>query len=75
MRTIRITDFWRGAVLAPDYGSDVFLLVNVLPHDDAYTWGPNACTAPARRTRCSTTPTCSANAAFSSSPAPGPARP
>ncbi|KIQ64668.1 DNA helicase UvrD [Kitasatospora griseola] len=38
MRTIRITDFWRGVVLAPDDGSDVFLLVNVLPHDDAYSW-------------------------------------
>ncbi|MFJ6408535.1 UvrD-helicase domain-containing protein [Streptomyces hydrogenans] len=41
MRTIRITDFWRGVVLAPDDGSDVFLLVNVLPHDDAYTWAAN----------------------------------
>ncbi|MFE9389145.1 UvrD-helicase domain-containing protein [Streptomyces sp. NPDC006784] len=38
MRTIRITDFWRGVVLAPDDGSTVFLLVNVLPHDDAYSW-------------------------------------
>ncbi|MEU1507082.1 UvrD-helicase domain-containing protein [Kitasatospora sp. NPDC005748] len=38
MRTIRITGFWRGVVLAPDDGSDVFLLVNVLPHDDAYSW-------------------------------------
>ncbi|MFE0672580.1 UvrD-helicase domain-containing protein [Streptomyces sp. NPDC058867] len=38
MRTIRITDFWRGVVLAPDDGSDTFLLVHVLPHDDAYTW-------------------------------------
>ncbi|MFE7747912.1 UvrD-helicase domain-containing protein [Streptomyces sp. NPDC057428] len=38
MRTIRVTDFWRGVVLAPDDGSDTFLLVNVLPHDDAYTW-------------------------------------
>ncbi|GHI97169.1 UvrD-helicase domain-containing protein [Streptomyces olivaceus] len=38
MRTIRITDFWRGVVLAPDDGSDVFLLVNVARHDDAYTW-------------------------------------
>ena len=38
MRTIRINDFWRGVVLAPDDGSDVFLLVNVLPHDDAYSW-------------------------------------
>ncbi|OXM65376.1 DEAD/DEAH box helicase [Amycolatopsis vastitatis] len=38
MRTIRITDFWRGVVLAPDDGSEIFLLVNVVPHDDAYTW-------------------------------------
>ncbi|QZL08361.1 UvrD-helicase domain-containing protein (plasmid) [Streptomyces sp. BHT-5-2] len=38
MRTIRITEFWRGVVLAPDDGSDLFLLVHVLPHDDAYTW-------------------------------------
>lgn len=38
MRTIRISDFWRGVVLAPDDGSDIFLLLNVVPHDDAYTW-------------------------------------
>ncbi|MCX5040580.1 MULTISPECIES: UvrD-helicase domain-containing protein [Streptomyces] len=38
MRTIRINDFWRGVVLAPDDGSDVFLLVNVVRHDDAYAW-------------------------------------
>lgn len=38
MRTIRINDFWRGVVLAPNDGSDVFLLVNVVPHDDAYSW-------------------------------------
>jgi hypothetical protein len=38
MRTIRVTDFWRGVVLAPDDGSDTFLLVKVLPHDDAYAW-------------------------------------
>ncbi|MFI6699967.1 UvrD-helicase domain-containing protein [Streptomyces sp. NPDC050509] len=38
MRTIRVNDFWRGVVLAPDDGSDVFLLVNVVRHDDAYTW-------------------------------------
>jgi hypothetical protein len=38
MRTIRITDFWRGVVLAPDDGSDVFLLIRVVPHDDAYDW-------------------------------------
>ena len=38
MRTIRVSDFWRGVVLAPDDGSDVFLLVNVVAHDDAYAW-------------------------------------
>lgn len=38
MRTIRVTDFWRGVVLAPDDGSDVFLLIRVVRHDDAYTW-------------------------------------
>ncbi|ATO13231.1 DNA helicase UvrD [Micromonospora sp. WMMA2032] len=38
MRTIRITDFWRGVVLAPDDGSDTFLLLNVVSHDDAYVW-------------------------------------
>ncbi|MEH0985728.1 UvrD-helicase domain-containing protein [Micromonospora sp. CPCC 205556] len=38
MRTIRINDFWRGVVLAPDDGSDTFLLLNVVRHDDAYTW-------------------------------------
>lgn len=38
MRTIRVNDFWRGVVLAPDDGGDTFLLVNVVPHDKAYTW-------------------------------------
>ncbi len=38
MRTIRVNDFWRGVVLAPDDGSDTFLLLNVVPHDDAYDW-------------------------------------
>ncbi|MFV2022377.1 UvrD-helicase domain-containing protein [Micromonospora sp. LOL_023] len=38
MRTIRITDFWRGVVLAPDDGSDTFLLTNVVAHDAAYDW-------------------------------------
>ncbi|MCX4391269.1 AAA family ATPase [Micromonospora peucetia] len=38
MRTIRINDFWRGVVLAPDDGSDIFLLLSVVPHDGAYTW-------------------------------------
>ncbi|MGW5080316.1 UvrD-helicase domain-containing protein [Micromonospora echinospora] len=38
MRTIRVTQFWRGVVLAPDDGSDTFLLLNVVPHDEAYGW-------------------------------------
>ncbi|RKR90546.1 UvrD-like helicase family protein [Micromonospora pisi] len=38
MRTIRISDFWRGVVLAPDDGSDTFLLLYVVPHNDAYGW-------------------------------------
>ncbi|WP_214318609.1 UvrD-helicase domain-containing protein [Nonomuraea sediminis] len=36
-RTVRITQFWRGVVLAPDTG-DVFTLLKVLPHDAAYDW-------------------------------------
>lgn len=36
-RTIRITAFWRGVVLAPESG-DTYTLLKVLPHDDAYTW-------------------------------------
>ncbi|MEU5943757.1 UvrD-helicase domain-containing protein [Micromonospora sp. NPDC047548] len=38
MRTIGINDFWRGVVLAPDDGSDTFLLLSVVSHDSAYTW-------------------------------------
>jgi hypothetical protein len=34
IRTIRITDFWRGVVLALEHG-DEFLLLTVLPHDKA----------------------------------------
>jgi hypothetical protein len=34
IRTIRISQFYRGVVLAPDTG-DEFLLLTVLPHDDA----------------------------------------
>jgi hypothetical protein len=34
IRTIRITNFWRGVVLAPDNGDD-YLLLTVLPHDNA----------------------------------------
>ncbi|MBL7499508.1 DEAD/DEAH box helicase [Frankia sp. CNm7] len=37
LRTIRIDQFWRGVVLAPDDG-DLFTLLKVLPHDDAYHW-------------------------------------
>ncbi|MEU8377866.1 DNA helicase, partial [Streptosporangium sp. NPDC048865] len=37
MHTIRITLFWRGVVLAPDRGG-LYVLLNVLPHDDAYDW-------------------------------------
>ncbi|MYU15226.1 hypothetical protein GTZ78_32240 [Streptomyces sp. SID8361] len=41
IRTIRITAFWRGVVLAPNDGSDTFLLVKVLPHDAALQWAAN----------------------------------
>ncbi|APU16134.1 MULTISPECIES: UvrD-helicase domain-containing protein [Actinoalloteichus] len=37
MHTIRIDLFWRGVVLAPERG-DLYTLLRVLPHDDAYTW-------------------------------------
>ncbi|NMD97084.1 AAA family ATPase [Rhodococcus sp. BL-253-APC-6A1W] len=36
-RSIRITQFWRGIVLAPKSG-DTFTLLKILPHDDAYVW-------------------------------------
>jgi hypothetical protein len=36
-RTIRINDFYRGVVLAPDSG-DTYTLLTVLPHDNAYAW-------------------------------------
>ena len=36
MRTIRINDLYREVVLAPDDGSDTFLL-NVVPHDEGAT--------------------------------------
>ncbi|GAA0366028.1 DEAD/DEAH box helicase [Actinoallomurus spadix] len=38
MRSIRITGFWRGVVLAPDDGSETFLLLRVMQHDAAYEW-------------------------------------
>ncbi|MGW3314390.1 UvrD-helicase domain-containing protein [Streptomyces fungicidicus] len=40
LRTIRITDFWRGVVLKPDRG-DGYLLLKVLPHDKANSWAEN----------------------------------
>jgi hypothetical protein len=36
-RSIRIDQSWRGIVLAPSAG-DVYTLLKVLPHDDAYAW-------------------------------------
>ncbi|POX87230.1 UvrD-helicase domain-containing protein [Mycobacterium kansasii] len=36
-RSIRIDQSWRGIVLAPEAG-DVYTLLKVLPHDDAYAW-------------------------------------
>ncbi|WP_329598733.1 AAA family ATPase [Streptomyces pseudovenezuelae] len=37
LRTIRITDFWRGVVLKAESG-DSYLLLRVLPHDKANDW-------------------------------------
>ena len=37
IRTIRIDQFWRGVVLAPEKG-DVYCLLKVMPHDDAIAW-------------------------------------
>lgn len=37
LRSIRIDQFWRGIVLAPDRG-DTYTLLTVLPHDEAYVW-------------------------------------
>jgi hypothetical protein len=37
IRTIRIAKFWRGVVLAPETG-DLYCLLRVLPHDDAYAY-------------------------------------
>ncbi|MUL42060.1 AAA family ATPase [Streptomonospora sp. PA3] len=36
-RTIRIDKSYRGVVLAPESG-DIYTLLKVLPHDDAYAW-------------------------------------
>lgn len=37
VRTIRITQFWRGVVVAPESG-DLYMLMRVMPHDMAIDW-------------------------------------
>jgi hypothetical protein len=37
LRSIRVDQFWRGIVLAPERG-DIYTLLKVLPHDEAYRW-------------------------------------
>ena len=37
IRTIRVDQFWRGVVLAPEKG-DVYCLLAVMAHDDAIAW-------------------------------------
>ncbi|HEX9355643.1 MAG TPA: hypothetical protein VF933_17720, partial [Streptosporangiaceae bacterium] len=37
IRTIRVSDFYRGVVLAPEQGEE-YLLLRVLPHDDAIAY-------------------------------------
>lgn len=38
IRTIRITGLWRGIVLAPDDGSDTFLLLKIMQQDKVIAW-------------------------------------
>ncbi|MER5184120.1 UvrD-helicase domain-containing protein [Streptomyces sp. NPDC002896] len=38
IRTIRITKFYRGVLLAPDDGSELYTLLRVAPHDEAINW-------------------------------------
>ncbi|MFH9706519.1 UvrD-helicase domain-containing protein [Streptomyces luteogriseus] len=38
IRTIRVTRFYRGVLLAPDDGSELFTLLRVAPHDEAINW-------------------------------------
>ena len=37
-RTVRVDQFWRGVVAAVGGPDDKHVLVDVLPHDDAYSW-------------------------------------
>lgn len=38
MRTARVSLFWRAVVIAPEQANGEYLLVDVLPHDDAGDW-------------------------------------
>ncbi|MFJ9173876.1 UvrD-helicase domain-containing protein [Streptomyces sp. NPDC102360] len=38
IRTIRVTKSYRGVLLAPDDGSELFTLLRVAPHDEAINW-------------------------------------
>ena len=51
IRTIRIDQFWRGVVLAPDKG-DVYCLLKVMPHDDAIAWAKSRSSRSTRRSVC-----------------------
>lgn len=46
-RSIRIDQAWRGIVLAPVTG-DVYSLLKVLHHDDAYAWAQRSSAATSR---------------------------
>lgn len=37
-RTVRVDQFWRGVVAALGGREDEYVLVDVMPHDDAYAW-------------------------------------
>lgn len=38
MRTVRVSQFWRAVVIAPERGNSDYILVDVLPHDAAGDW-------------------------------------
>ncbi|WP_394428864.1 UvrD-helicase domain-containing protein [Streptomyces sp. SGAir0957] len=38
IRTIRVTKVYRGVLLSPDDGSELFTLLRVAPHDEAINW-------------------------------------
>lgn len=39
LRTVRVDDFWRGLVLAPESG-DTYVLTRIVTHDEADRWAP-----------------------------------